>query len=358
MIQTRLDKVLSLMDQKGIPQMIVSDPCAVFYLTGKWIYPGERLLALYIEECGRVKLFVNELFPVDEDLGLEKIWYNDNQDPLEIMAAHTDHRKTMGVDKAWQARFLLRFMELQGAGDFVNGSEIVDRVRMCKDSGEMELMRESSRLNDMAMGRMVELLSERRSEIKMGRALGDIWEELGADGHSFDPIVAYGANAADPHHGMDGSTVKDGDCVVIDIGCKFRSYCSDMTRTVFYGSISDHAREIYEIVREANRRGIEKARAGVRFCDIDAAARDYIAERGYGRYFTHRLGHSIGIEDHEYGDVSSSNTDVVRPGQIFSIEPGIYLPGDIGVRIEDLVIATDDGCEVLNHYSRELTIIE
>ena len=131
-----------------------------------------------------------------------------------------------------------------------------------------------------------------------------------------------------------------------------------MTRTVFYKSISDHSREVYEIVKEANKRGIEKVKAGVRFCDIDAAARDYIIEKGYGKYFTHRLGHSIGIEVHDFGDVSSANTDKVQVGQIFSIEPGIYLPGDVGVRIEDLVIVTKDGCEVLNHYTKDLIIVE
>ena len=163
---------------------------------------------------------------------------------------------------------------------------------------------------------------------------------------------------ADPHHEMNESKVKKGDSIVIDIGCKMNSYCSDMTRTVFYKTVSDHSLEVYNIVKEANKRGIDKVKAGVRFCDIDAAARDYITEKGYGKYFTHRLGHSIGIEVHDFGDVSASNTDKVQIGQIFSIEPGIYLPGDVGVRIEDLVIVTKDGCEVLNHYTKDLIIVE
>ena len=208
------------------------------------------------------------------------------------------------------------------------------------------------------MGEMIKLVPGNNSEKKMGKLLGDIWDKMGTEGHSFDPIIGYGANAADPSHVMDNSTVKAGDSVVIDIGCKMNSYCSDMTRTVFYKSVSDHSREVYEIVKEANRRGIAKVKPGVRFCDIDAAARDYITEKGYGKYFTHRLGHSIGIEVHDFGDVSSVNTDKVKVGQIFSIEPGIYLPGDVGVRIEDLVIVTEDGCEVLNHYSKDLIVVE
>ncbi len=358
MIQERLNKVLKIMEEKQIPQIIVSDPSAIFYLTGRWIHSGERMLALYINLNGHNKLFINELFPISEDLGVEKIWFNDTQSPVEILAKNVDKEKTMGIDKNWPAHFLIKLMQLNGGSTFVNGSEILDTVRMCKDESEKELMREASKLNDSAMDKMIKLVSEKHSEKKMGKLLGDIWEEMGTEGHSFDPIIGYGANAADPHHEMDNSTVKEGDSVVIDIGCKMNSYCSDMTRTVFYKSVLDHSREVYEIVKEANRRGIEKVKPGVRFCDIDAAARDYITEKGYGKYFTHRLGHSIGIEVHDFGDVSSVNTDKVQVGQIFSIEPGIYLPGDVGVRIEDLVIVTEDGCEVINHYTKDLIIVE
>ena len=358
MIEERLNKVLKIMQEKKIPQMIVSDSAAIFYLTGKWILSGERMLVLYINLDGHNKLFINELFPISEDLGVEKIWYNDTQSPVEILANNIDKDKPMGIDKNWPAHFLLKLMKLKGGSSFVNGSEILDRVRMCKDEDEKELMRIASALNDTAVDKMIKLIPKKHSEKKMGKLLGDIWEEMGTEGHSFDPIIGYGANAADPHHEMDNSTVKEGDSIVIDIGCIKDSYCSDMTRTVFYKSISDHSREVYNIVKEANRRGIEKVKAGVRFCDIDAAARDYITEKGYGKYFTHRLGHSIGIEVHDFGDVSSANTDKVQVGQIFSIEPGIYLPGDVGVRIEDLVIVTKDGCEVLNHYTKDLIIVE
>ncbi|MBU3092439.1 aminopeptidase P family protein [Clostridium sp. CM028] len=358
MLQERLNKVLKIMALKKTPQMIVSDPAAIFYLTGKWILSGERMLVLYINLDGHNKLFINELFPISEDLGVEKIWFNDTQSPVEIIARNIDKDKPMGIDKNWPAHFLIKLMKLKGGSTFVNGSEILDRVRMCKDEGEKDLMRAASKLNDTAVDKMIKLIPKKYSEKKMGKLLGDIWEEMGTEGHSFDPIIGYGANAADPHHELDGSMVKEGDSVVIDIGCKMNSYCSDMTRTVFYKSVSDHSREVYNIVKEANKRGIEKVKAGVRFCDIDAAARDYISEKGYGKYFTHRLGHSIGIEVHDFGDVSSANTDKVQPGQIFSIEPGIYLPGDVGVRIEDLVIVTKEGCEVLNHYTKDLIIVE
>ena len=146
--------------------------------------------------------------------------------------------------------------------------------------------------------------------------------------------------------------------MILDIGAFKDNYASDMTRTVFIGEVSDRAREIYDIVVEANRRGIEAAKPGNRMCDVDLAARNYIEEKGYGQYFTHRTGHSIGLEDHEFGDVSSVNEDIIQVGQCFSVEPGIYLAEEgIGVRIEDLVIITEDGCEVLNHYTKDLIVV-
>lgn len=358
MNNTRVSKVLDMMKEQAVEQMLVSDPAAIFYLTGKWIHPGERLLALYLNTNGKHRLFINELFPVYEDLGVEKVWFNDTQDGVAIIADYVEHDKTMGVDKNWPAKFLLRLMELRGGSSFVNGSMILDRVRMCKDEDEKNFMREASRLNDKAVERMIKEVASQHTEKKMTQILADVYEELGTQGFSFSPIIGYGANAADPHHESDESVLKEGDSVIIDIGCVKDSYCSDMTRTVFYKQVSEKAREVYETVREANEKAIAMVKPGVRFCDVDLAARNHIESKGYGKYFTHRTGHSIGIEVHDFGDVSSINTDVLHPGMIFSIEPGIYIPGEVGVRIEDLVLVTENGCEVLNKFPKDLIIVE
>ena len=180
MIKQRLDKVLKIMSEEEIPQMIVSDPSAIFYLTGKWIFPGERMLALYINLNGNNKLFINELFPISEDLGVEKIWFNDTQSPVKILADNIDKESPMGIDKNWPAHFLIKLMQLKGGSSFVNGSEILDRVRMCKDENEKELMRAASKLNDSAMGEMIKLVPDKHSEIKMGKLLG---EYMGRNGN-------------------------------------------------------------------------------------------------------------------------------------------------------------------------------
>ena len=354
----KLNRILKAMEEKDMPQMIIADPLTIFWLTGKMIVPGERLLALYLNVNGNHKLMINELFPQEKDLGVELVWYNDVQDGVEILSQFVEKDKAIGIDKIWPARFLLRLQELGAGSKFMNGSMIVDYIRMIKDEKEQALMRESSRLNDIAMEKLIPWAGKGMTERELNEKIREIYKELGCEDVSFDPITAYAKGAADPHHVTDNSKGKRGDCVILDIGAFKDSYASDMTRTVVIGEFSDRAQDIYDSEVEANRRGIAAAKPGNRMCDVDAACRDYITEKGFGPYFTHRTGHSIGLEDHEFGDVSSVNEDIIKPGQCFSVEPGIYLPDEgIGVRIEDLVLITEDGCEVLNHFTKDLIIV-
>nr|MCR5468694.1 M24 family metallopeptidase [Lachnospiraceae bacterium] len=205
--------------------------------------------------------------------------------------------------------------------------------------------------------RFKKLIHEGVTEKQVADQMHDIYLELGADDYSFTPIVSFGANAADPHHEPDDTVLKVGDCVLFDVGGIKDGYCSDMTRTFYYKEVSNHCREIYNLVRSANEAAEALIKPGVKLADLDAAARDLITEHGYGPNFNHRLGHFIGLDEHEFGDVSSACDWVTEPGMIFSIEPGVYVEGDTGVRVEDLVLVTEDGVEVLNHYPHELEII-
>ena len=358
MNQVRLHNMLDAMSRQGIRQMVISDPVSIDYLTGIRLYPGERLLALVLRLNGCHRLLLNDLFPLPADPGVDVVRYSDDENGVAVLAKCLHPRATTAVDKNWPARFLLELQSLYPFSRFVSGSSVVDAVRMIKNEDEQEAMIASSAGNDRVMERLIGILSEGHDELELNAIVRGFYAEEGFEGVSFDPITAFGANGADPHHGPDHSKGKAGDSVVLDIGGMMHGYASDMTRTVFLGSVSERQREVYEIVREAQRRGIEAAVPGNRMCDVDLACRNYIESKGFGAYFTHRTGHSIGLEDHEVGDVSSTNTEPIRPGQCFSVEPGIYLPEEgFGVRIEDLVLITEDGHRVLNSYPKELTVV-
>ena len=359
MNQERLNRILQGMKDRGVDEMIISDPIAIYYLLGRKIVPGERMLVLYINIDGTTKLVINELFPQDGDVGVDLVWYNDIDDGVKILSDNMTEGKVIGIDKNWASHFLLRLQELHPELKYVNGSEIVDDVRQIKDEEEKQLMRDSSKICDEVMKELIPWVVKGLTENELGDKVKELFAKHGVTEMSFDPITAYGRGGADPHHVTDDSKGKRGDSVVLDIGGFYKGYASDMTRTVFIGEASEKAREVYEIVKEANLRGIAAAKPGNRMCDVDLACRDYIESKGYGEYFTHRTGHSIGLEDHEVGDVSSVNEAIIRPGQCFSVEPGIYLLDEgIGVRVEDLVIITEDGCEVLNSVTKDLIIVE
>lgn len=358
MDNAKLERIYAKMRDQGLDQMILTDPTSIFYLVGKWIIPGERMHALYINVNGDNHFVMNKLFPQTEDLGVAITYYDDIEDGVEVLSQYVEKDKVMGVDKNWPARFLIRLQELEAGSSFVNGSVIVDKVRQIKSKEEYKLMKESALKIDQVMDKLIPYVVKGLTERELNEKTAELCAEVGFTGMSFDPITAYAKGGADPHHITDDSKGKHGDSVVLDIGGMWKNYASDITRTVFIGEISERQRQIYNIVLEANKRGIAAAKPGNKMSDVDKAARDYITEMGFGEYFTHRTGHSIGLEDHEVGDVSLVNDEIIEPGQCFSVEPGIYLYDEgIGVRIEDILYITEDGCEVLNEYPKEEPIV-
>ncbi|MBP3894488.1 MAG: aminopeptidase P family protein [Atopobiaceae bacterium] len=357
----RVQRVLEGLEGKGLTQALICDPLSIWYLTGYYTEPFERFLALYLtsrQDAPTATLFCNRLFPDAGDACPNVVLFSDTNSPVPLVANACDHNAALGVDKDLAARWLLPLMDARAATGFVLASDVVDDVRSVKDGREQELMRKASRINDEAMGWLAAQVREGVTEEEIASGLLGEYRRLGAQDHSFTPIVSFGANAADPHHEPDQTVFHKGDMVLFDVGCKYDWYCSDMTRVFFTAEPTAHQLEIYETVRRANEAAEAIIEPGVTFAEIDYAARSVIEDAGYGPYFTHRLGHQIGLVDHEPGDVSASHGKPVRPGQCFSIEPGIYLPGDIGVRIEDLVIVTEDGCEVINHYPHDVCVLD
>lgn len=356
MNQSRINRVVENMRKEGLEQILVTAPASVFYLTGTWVAPGERMLALLVKADGTAVLYANRLFALSGNVDVPLVEFDDTDDSVKVLADAIAPGK-LGVDKFWPSQFTIRMMDVRPDVRPVLGSRPVDEARMLKDAEELALMRRASRLNDETLGRTLDRIEPGMTEKELAAIYESIGAELGADKPSFATLICFGANCAEPHHSTDATRLKPGDSIICDVGVSWQSYCSDMTRTVFFGEVSDEQKRVYELVERANAAGRAAVRPGVPMKEFDLAARKVIEDAGYGKYFIHRTGHSIGLEVHEAPDCSATSEVIARPGMVFSIEPGVYLPGQFGVRVEDLVAVTEDGCETLNRLSKDLRII-
>jgi Xaa-Pro aminopeptidase len=231
---------------------------------------------------------------------------------------------------------------------------VVESLRWTKDDEELELLRSAQRVTDDAFDDVLERVAIGMTERQVAAELEHALRRHGADGMAFDPIVAFGEQAAEPHHVPGHRILEEGDVVKLDFGAVVSGYHADMTRTVSFGSTATELRKIHDVVREAQQAGIDAVRAGARGSDVDAVARGVIERAGYGERFTHGLGHGVGLEIHEGPGLAATTEDVLPAGAVVTVEPGVYVPGLGGVRIEDMVRVTDDGCEVLGTSTREL----
>ncbi len=233
--------------------------------------------------------------------------------------------------------------------------ELVERVRWVKDEEEIGLLNSAQSVTDQAFDDVLETLAVGVTEQQVARQLEALLRRDGADGLSFESIVAFGENAAEPHHEPNHRPLEEGDIIKLDFGALFGGYHADMTRTVAFGQPATELRKIHDTVRQAQQAGIDAVREGVTGEDVDAAARDVIASAGYGDAFTHGLGHGVGLDIHEGPRLGREFAEHTLPSRaVVTVEPGIYVPGLGGARIEDMVEVTPDGCRVLGNASREL----
>lgn len=351
----RIEKLKNKMRENQVDECILTDFYNLKYFVSCTIHTGERVLALLVSQSSQPILFVNELFHAKESEDYEVVYYNDIHDPIEKIADCLKGR-VVGIDNNWNAGFLLRLMRKYSA-DYVSATDLTAQIRCIKDEEELENMRRASLLNDEVMHRIKPYLKLGVTEMEIYDRLIQLFKEVSHGPVSFEPIVAFGVNGGDPHHESDDTVLREKDAVTIDMGCYYNGYCSDMTRT-FLQHNNPELEKIYEIVKKANKSAEAGIRVGMPLKDVDKIARDIITEAGYGPYFTHRLGHGIGIEVHEPYDVSSSDEVLVQEGMCFSCEPGIYVPDVGGVRIEDLVMIVNGKAEVINHYNKEKEFLD
>ena len=241
--------------------------------------------------------------------------------------------------------------------ELVPAQKLVDALRAAKDDGEIALMTKAQEITDRAFSEILKFIQPGMTEQEIAAKLQYDMLRFGAEKMSFDPIVVSGPNGSLPHGIPSAKQVQQGEFITMDFGCKYGGYCSDMTRTVALGAPTGEMRKVYQTVLEAQLAGIAVTKAGVPGKSIDAAARKVIEDAGYGEYFGHGYGHSLGIEIHESPNANTRDETLLPVGAVVSAEPGIYLPGKFGVRIEDVTVLTADGCMVLTKSPKELIIL-
>lgn len=259
-------------------------------------------------------------------------------DTLVLEAAHVTWARQMAFADRW-----FKGVEL------VPSTGLVEQLRLVKDEGELDRLGEAARIADEAFGHVRPRLAQGISEVEFGRLLDFEMRNLGASEPSFETIVASGPNAAKPHHRPARRAIRAGEPIVLDFGARFDGYCSDMTRTVWLSGVGDpELQRAVEVVRQSQAAGVAAVAPGVACADVDRACREVIEDAGWGDRFVHGTGHGVGLEIHEAPSVSAGSADTLSAGHVVTVEPGVYLPGVGGVRIEDTVVVTDDGCRPLN----------
>lgn len=267
--------------------------------------------------------------------------------------------KSLGFEENFLTVSAFRPLEeaLSGRAELVPAQGILQTLRARKSAEELRRMAAAQRIAERALDEVLALIRPGVRERDLAAELTYRMARLGAEGNSFDPIVVAGARSSLPHGEPGDNAVRAGDFVTMDFGCVFEGYCSDMTRTVAVGSADGEMRRVYGVVLEAQRAGIAAAAPGVSGAAVDAAARRVIADAGYGDFFGHSFGHSLGLDIHESPNAAPSEKNPLPEGAVLSAEPGIYLPGRFGVRIEDVMVLRGDGAELLTKTPKDLLVL-
>lgn len=241
--------------------------------------------------------------------------------------------------------------------EFVPVDSLIEKIIICKNEKEIGLTKKAVEITDRTFSELLNIIKPGMTEREVSAHISYLQKIFGADGDSFDPIVASGERSAFPHARPTDKKINTGELLKLDFGCTYEGMKSDMTRTIAIGSISDECKKIYSVVREAQQRALDTVKAGINTKILDASARDFIKEKGYGENFGHGLGHGLGYDIHEKPSVNERSDYILEVNNIITIEPGIYIEGLGGVRIEDDVVVKKDGCEILNSSSKELIVL-
>lgn len=367
MTQSRLEKLTASLRTSNLDAVILNPGPTLKYLSGLNFHLMERPVVLYVTPAQDPALVLPELELPKVDLFPYKVQtfpYGEN--PSAWDEAFRKAAQVLGLDgkrigvEPRQMR-LMEFRHVKAGApeaDFPDASNVLAELRLRKDQAELEAMRKAVKIAQSALEAVI-------PQIKIGMTERELASELtlqllrhGSEAEiPFAPIVCAGPHSANPHATPAERKLQAGDLLVVDWGAAYGGYISDLTRTFAVGEVDEEYRRIHAIVRESNAAGCAAAKPGVPCAEVDQAARDVIEKAGYGKYFTHRTGHGIGMESHEAPYIRSDNPQLFEPGMTFTVEPGIYLPGRNGARIEDNLVITDSGAESLSDMPREMRVV-
>ena len=353
----RISAVQAALRERGVDALLVSVGSDLPYLVGYRAMPLERITALVVPSSGEPALFVPELEAPRVGVSVEVRPWGETDDPFDRIAAALPSGGTIAVGDQMWASFLLSFQERLPGARFVDAESLMAPLRMIKDVEEIAALRDAGHAVDGVADHLSTVRFSGRTEREMSRIVSDLVLASGHESVSF-AIIAAGSNGASPHHEASDQIIEPGDAVVIDFGGRLRGYGSDTTRMYCVGNAPDGFEEAYAVLERAQSAAVESVCPGTTAESIDTAARSIIADGGYGEFFIHRTGHGIGLDGHEQPYIVQGNTEPIRTGMVFSIEPGIYVPDRWGMRIEDIVAVTDDAVERLNRSSRKLRFVE
>ena len=355
----RLERARASMRELGVDALLLSTGADLPYLTGYEAMPLERLTMLVVRGDGDAVLVIPRLEaprvrPVDGAFSLRP--WEETEDPIAIVADLVRDVEVAAIgDQTW-ARFLVELQAAVPRARFRRAVDVTGPLRLVKDADEIDALRRAAHAVDDIARAMREQPFAGRREVDVHRELVDRMLDAGHERANF-AIVAAGANAASPHHDPSERVIATGDVVLCDFGGTMRGYCSDITRMFVVGEPPPEVRAAYDVLVVAQETGVLAATVGTACEDVDAAARRVIADAGYGDFFVHRTGHGIGAEAHEDPYVVAGNHLPLAAGHAFSVEPGIYVPGRFGLRLEDIVVATEAGPERLNEAPRDLAVV-
>ena len=362
----RLQKLASVLFSAGIDAIYIGPSTDLEYLAELQLFDDQRTKGLvFTRECktfGLVPLLYEQEMRRAFGPDVPCMVWSDHEGFRGAFAKGCDELglrgKRIAINDGVRATDLID-MRLTVEADYVNGAYTLSPLRRVKDVEELNLMRKASEIADRVIEDISKFLRPGMVEREVKQFLLRRFIELGAEGPSFSPIVASGPGGSMPHYRKEDRALTEGDFVVIDMGCRYRGYCSDITRTFCIGEPDEEQKKIYGVVLAAQKTGEAAVKAGATGQDVDRAARKVIVDAGYGPNFLNRLGHGIGIALHEHPYIIEGNDVPLAPGNVFSIEPGIYLPEKYGVRIENLVAVRPDGTgEALNKFTRDLIVVK